>query len=94
MQTREPANPALTKYAQVGRLLTGEMALDDQKARDALIALLADWSDTLQLDRLGAYGIAESDFPHIVANARGSSMQTNPIVLTDGEIEEILARRV
>ncbi|MCQ8183467.1 iron-containing alcohol dehydrogenase [Methylomonas sp. SURF-1] len=94
MQTREPANPALVKYAQVGRLLSGEPGLDDQQARDALIALLADWSDTLQLDRLGAYGIAAADFRHIVANARGSSMQTNPIVLTDGEIEEILARRV
>lgn len=94
MQAREPANPALAKYAQVGRLLSGENGLDEQQARDALIALLAEWSDTLQLERLGAYGIAESDFPHIVANARGSSMQTNPIVLTDAEIEEILARRV
>lgn len=94
MQTREPANPALAKYAQVGRLLTGESTLDDQSARDALITLLADWSDTLQLARLGAYGIAVADFSHIVANARGSSMQTNPIVLTDGEIEEVLARRL
>lgn len=63
MQAREPANPALAKYAQVGRLLSGENGLDDQQARDALIALLAEWSDTLQLERLGAYGIAESDFP-------------------------------
>ncbi|OAI16025.1 alcohol dehydrogenase [Methylomonas koyamae] len=94
MQAREPANPALAKYAQVGRLLSGENGLDDQQSRDALIALLAEWSDTLQLERLAAYGIAESDFPLIVANARGSSMQTNPIVLTDAEIEEVLARRV
>ncbi|WNB77398.1 iron-containing alcohol dehydrogenase [Methylomonas koyamae] len=94
MQAREPANPALAKYARVGRLLSGENGLDDQQARDALIVLLAEWSDTLQLERLGAYGIAESDFPHIVANARGSSMQTNPIVLTDAEIEAVLARRV
>ncbi|OHX35729.1 alcohol dehydrogenase [Methylomonas sp. LWB] len=94
LQAREPANPALVKYAQVGRLLTGETGMDDQQAREALIALLADWSDTLQLDRLGAYGIAEADFPLIVANARGSSMQTNPIVLTDEEIGEILARRI
>lgn len=94
LQTREPANPALVKYAQVGRLLSGEPGLDDQQAREALILLLAEWSDTLQLERLGAYGIAAADFPHIVANARGSSMQTNPIVLTDEEIEEILARRV
>lgn len=94
MQAREAANPALAKYAAVGRLLTGQNELDDQSARDALIALLAGWSDRLQLDRLSVYGIAETDFPHIVANARGSSMQTNPIVLTDEEIGEILRKRL
>ncbi len=68
--------------------------LDDQRARDTLIKLLADLGHTLQLEPLGGYGIAAADFSHIVANARGSSMKTNPSVLTDAEIGEILARRV
>jgi len=94
MQVREPNNPALQKYAQVGRLLTGDKHSDDNAARAALIALLSQWSDVLQLPRLGAYGIIQDDLPHIVANSRGSSMQTNPIVLTDKEIAEILQRRL
>jgi alcohol dehydrogenase class IV len=94
MQQREPQNPALAKYAQVGRLLTGRNDLDDTGARSALIELLADWSERLRLPRLNGYGISADDFPMIVANSRGSSMLTNPIVLTDEEIREILERRL
>lgn len=90
MLEREPQNPALAKYVQVGRLLTGQDELDDTSARSALIALLAEWSERLQLPRLNGYGISADDFPMIVANSRGSSMQTNPIVLTDEEINNIL----
>jgi len=94
MQEREPENPALAKYAQVGRLLADKPELDDVAARSALIALLAEWSERLQLPRLNGYGISVEDFPMIVANSRGSSMQTNPIVLTDGEISSILVKRL
>ena len=94
MQEREPDNKALAKYAQAGRLLSGENALNDDNARLALIALLADWSEHLYLPRLNKYGIATDDFPLIVANSRGSSMQTNPIVLTDIEIQTILEKRL
>lgn len=94
IEAREPDNPALAKYAQVGRLLTGRNDIGDSVARDLLIALLVEWSETLQLPRLGDYGLREADFAKIVANSRGSSMKTNPIVLTDAEIEAILRRRV
>ena len=94
MQEREPDNPTLTKYAQVGRLLTGQTELDDATARSSLIALLADWSEQLQLPRLSSYDISAADFPLIITNSRGSSMQTNPIVLTDDEINAILMERL
>ena len=94
LQVREPDNPALAKYAQVGRLLTDRNDMNDNAARDALIELLADWSERLQLPRLNTYGIKELDFPLIVANSRGSSMKTNPIVLTDAEINSILVQRL
>jgi len=94
MQEREPDNPALAKYAQVGRLLGGQTGIDDAMARSSLTALLAEWSERLQLPRLNDYGITAADFPLIVANSRGSSMQTNPIVLTDAEINAILMQRL
>jgi alcohol dehydrogenase class IV len=94
MQVREPNHPALVKYAEVGRFLTGYNGTDDTAARSALVELLAEWSERLQLPRLSRYGIRMEDFPLIISNSRGSSMQTNPVVLTDGEIEAILAARL
>jgi alcohol dehydrogenase len=94
MQEREPSNAALAKYAQVGRLLTVRAEMDDATARSSLTALLAEWSERLELPRLNGYGITAADFPLIVANSRGSSMQTNPIVLTDAEINAILIQRL
>lgn len=94
MQERDPVNKALAKYAEVGRLLTGQAEMDDATAHLSLIALLDDWSERLELPRLNGYGITSADFPLIVANSRGSSMQTNPIVLTDAEINTILVQRL
>jgi len=94
MQAREPDNPALAKYAEVGRLLSNQPDADDATAHTLLITQLAEWCYRLKLPRLSTYGVTEGDFPHIVANSRGSSMQTNPIVLTDNEINAILARRL
>lgn len=83
MRERDPNNPALSKYAQVGRMLLEQDDLDDLTASSGLVDLLASWSDRLKLPKLSRYGIAESDLALIVASSRGSSMQTNPIVLTD-----------
>lgn len=94
LQAREPNHPVLAKYAQVGRLLTGRAEMDDIAARTALTDLLTEWSERLQLPRLNGYGITAEDFPLIVANSRGSSMQTNPIELTDAEINRILMQRL
>jgi alcohol dehydrogenase class IV len=94
MQEREPDNKALAKYAQVGRLLTDQAEMDDVTARLSLTALLTEWSERLQLPRLNTFGITLVDFPLIVANSRGSSMQTNPIELTDSEINAILVQRL
>ncbi|MBS3963054.1 MAG: iron-containing alcohol dehydrogenase [Methylomonas sp.] len=93
LTARQPTHPALTKYAQVGRLLSNRDDLDDGTARSALVSVLKDWSERLQLPPLRDYGILQDDFPMIVANSRGSSMQTNPIELTDDEITEILVTR-
>ena len=60
----------------------------------ALTGLLEEWTGHLQIHRLAHYGIAETDFERIVANCRGSSMKTNPVVLTDAEIGTILHERL
>jgi len=85
-----PDSAALARYATAGRLLAGDPALPDQDARDALLETLAGWTVALGLPRLRDFGIGAADLPRIVADARGSSMRTNPVVLTDAELDRIL----
>jgi alcohol dehydrogenase class IV len=94
LESREPGNPALDRYALLGRLLASSaqaaLAPTDRQARSALVATLDDWRARLDVPRLAAFGLDEASIPAVVADSRGSSMKTNPIVLTDEEIAAIL----
>ena len=93
LQARDPEHPALEAYATVGRLFAGDQDLSRHAAWDALLEQLWRWTEDLQLERLSAWGVTQADHARIVANSRGSSMKTNPIVLQDEEIAAILAVR-
>jgi alcohol dehydrogenase len=93
IRDRDASNPALVRYATVGRLLARKDMADDE-AINALLKTLEDWTHRLKLPGLAAYGVKESDIDHIVANSRGSSMKTNPIALTDDEVARIIRARL
>ncbi|GMQ88483.1 MAG: iron-containing alcohol dehydrogenase [Gammaproteobacteria bacterium] len=93
MLVREPENPALEKYAKVAQLLCQRTFVTQEQAWEELLKLLDDWTQRLQLPLLDDYGITTADFNHIVAHSRGSSMKTNPIVLSDEEIAAVLEQR-
>ncbi len=94
LRTRAPQSPALGKYAETGRLLSRQPGLTDDEACRRLVEVLYEWTQRLGLKRLGTYGVQEQHIPKIVANARGSSMKTNPLALTDAEIGEIVRTRL
>ncbi len=94
LRRRAPGHPALAKYAEAGALLAGRPPADPEADLVALVDTLADWVARLGIPRLGQLGVGADDIPAIVAHSRGSSMQTNPIVLTDDEIAGILRRRL
>lgn len=94
MDARDPANPALAKYAQVGRLFRGRTHVDDVGARVFLVHVLKEWTEKMKLPRLSAYGMNEADVARVVTHCRGSSMKTNPIVLTDQEVTEVVRKRL
>lgn len=94
LRARDPLNPALQKYAQVGRLLSKQGQLDQAEAHAVLIETLGGWTRALDLPSLTHYGVTAADIPRIVANSRGSSMKTNPLPLEDREIAAILAARL
>jgi alcohol dehydrogenase class IV len=94
MLAREPENPALAKYARLGEVLCQRRHASPDAARSALIALLQDWTLRMQLPLLHHYGVDGDGLDHVVAHSRGSSMKTNPIVLTDDEIKSVLRMRL
>ncbi|AXY42711.1 iron-containing alcohol dehydrogenase [Halomonas sp. JS92-SW72] len=85
---------ALRKYARVGRLLAASPEQEDPAACDALVATLRDWTDRLAMPRLRTFGMQESDVPRVVVHARGGSMATNPLVLSDKALTALLASRL
>ena len=78
----------------IGRRFAMQKGLSGDEARSVLIDTLWQWEAALALPRLGAYRVASADFSRVVANARGSSMKTNPVELTDAELAAILAERL
>jgi len=94
LQARTADSAALAKYARVGRLLADNATLSDNQALEGLVTQLRDWVDRLNLPRLQAFGMTEGDFARVVANARGGSMKTNPILLSDTELQAILSARL
>jgi alcohol dehydrogenase class IV len=94
MREREPENASLVKYARAEELLTQTSLRDREVAWDGLVRMLNEWTSCLKIQTLSHYGIKEQDIDKIVAGARGSSMKTNPIVLTDAEIGEVVRARL
>ncbi len=89
LRSREPHHPALQRYDDIARMLTGQAAATADEALRWLHDLLRD----LQIPPLSAYGVTEAAVPALVEkSAAASSMQGNPIRLTNGELESILRR--
>jgi len=82
---------SLARYATVARILTGRSDATPEDGADRVAALCGD----LEIRPLGAYGVSPADVPALVDQAaRSSSMQANPIVLTRGQLEELLTRAI
>ena len=93
MREREPGNPAIEKYAQLGELFAGK-ELDFSSGLEAIVKILSEWTERMKLPGLGVYGMKEMDIGRVVAGCRGGSMKTNPIVLTDDELAGVLMKRL
>ena len=89
LRRRHPDSPLLPRFDEVARLLTGR---PDARAQDGA-QWLAGLSERLRIPPLGAYGLTFDDVAALAQRAaQASSMQANPIRLTDEEMAEILRR--
>jgi len=94
MLDRDSTNPALNKYALLGDTLLQKEHDSKPESWNALCKVLEDWTEVLQLPRLSEFGLVESELDYVVVNSRGSSMKTNPIVMSDNEIKDLLLKRL
>ena len=87
LRARAPDSPVLGRYDEVARILTGR---GSARADDAA-AWLRELVHELAVPPLGRYGLAAAHVSEVVQKAkRASSMQGNPIVLTDDELARTL----
>jgi alcohol dehydrogenase class IV len=87
LQTRQPEHPALGRYVEIARILTGEK---DATARDA-VRWTIELADTLGIPGLSTYGMNERILPEAVEKTmKANSFKGNPIALNEKELRLIL----
>jgi alcohol dehydrogenase class IV len=89
LEERERQNPALEKYCEIAKLLTGNLGAT---ARDAVV-WIRNICDELNIPGLTVYGFRSDEISVIVERAsQASSMKGNPLKLTQQEMISILER--
>jgi alcohol dehydrogenase class IV len=87
LKQRDANSPALAKYDEAARLLTGSNLA---KAADA-VAWVRELCLALKVPSLARYGLKEQDFEIVTSKAKkSSSMKGNPVELTDDELINII----
>jgi alcohol dehydrogenase class IV len=87
LQTRQPSSPVLERYTEIAQILTGNPKETIEGGLQWIRGLVED----LHVPPLRVYGLSEEDIPELVDEAaRASSMQGNPIKLTEAELGDIL----
>jgi alcohol dehydrogenase class IV len=87
LEVRAPSSPALARYDEIARLVTGSPSAGAKEGMQWLHAIGSD----LAVPALSSFGLSEEDFPAIVEKAqKSSSIRTNPVKLTPEELTDIL----
>lgn len=83
----DSSGDALIKYAKVGRLFSKDGSHPDHYYVDALVDLIYQYTDVMQIADLGNYGVAQSDVAGIAAV---TDNKRNPVPLNNEDKQAIL----
>jgi alcohol dehydrogenase class IV len=87
LRSRLPDSPALERYNELGRILTGK----NNACMEDCAEWISDLCGVLKVFPLFDYGLESDQFSELIEKARkSSSMKGNPVELTDHEMLEIL----
>lgn len=88
----DPEGTALRKYAAAANLLDPEISPHPPvEGARALVSLLDQWSDLLDIQRLGEFGVTQNDIPSIV---QSTGQKNNPVELTQDQLSQIIQARL
>ncbi len=89
LQNREADSPALARFDEIARILTGR----DTARTPNGIRWIEDLCEEFALPGLSTFGLSSDNLPGVVAQAKkASSMKGNPIELHDDELTEVLEK--
>lgn len=89
LQARQPEHPALGRYLEIARILTGS---DQAETQDGL-AWVVRLVNQLNIPGLSAHGLTTAQIPAVVQKTlNASSTKGNPIALSAGELDQILTQ--
>ncbi|MFA5193612.1 MAG: iron-containing alcohol dehydrogenase [Verrucomicrobiia bacterium] len=89
LRERRPGSETLRRYDEVAQLLTGNL----RATADDGVAWVSELCEALEIAPLGVCGVKPRHFLALVEKASAaSSMKGNPILLSQSELREILAR--
>jgi alcohol dehydrogenase class IV len=89
LRERQPDHPAIPRYAEIARIVTGNPASTIEDGIEWLKQLCSD----LQIPALSDYGVKKADIGALVQKSMAaSSMKANPIQLTTTELTSILEK--
>ncbi len=87
LNTRSKESPAVQRYNEIARLLTGNSSASGKDGIEWVQSMCGDMS----VPRFSCFGITEKDLPDIAERARkSSSIKGNPIELTAEELIHLL----
>jgi alcohol dehydrogenase class IV len=84
-------SPALTKYAALGQLFSDETQKSPEFYIDHFIHVLYEWTEMMNINRLGKYGIMNQDIDKIIPL---TDLKNNPVKLSSEDLKEILFTRI
>ena len=89
LETRQPGHPAIKRYQEIARILTGDNSATAQEG----LKWTSQVVDDLDIPRLSRYGMSKEQFPDVVEKTlKASSFKGNPIPLHAAELTEILEK--
>lgn len=96
MIAEDKNNPALAKFARIGRLFTGKEQENSETKEDSyycrsLLEIIDEWTNRLQIPGLGTFGITPGDL-ELIAGQTGN--KNNPVKLEKETLMDILSNRL